>query len=225
MNARSALHLGLASTFLMAIGIACSAPDPGQVTYTQRIDPSTGGGGGGGNPAVDGGGGGGGGTDSGGGGGGMDSGGGGGTGAWAGAPAYAKGTTNGAIEAVGQAGHAAINATKDPSGMNCMASTCHGAGGTGSPWGFAGTAYISAGTPVAGGVEIRVIGSNGTQFDSVYTDSKGNFWSGNGAAGFPAGAAAGARDGKTVRSMPNATLQCNNTAACHLGGANPMMHP
>jgi hypothetical protein len=229
MNARMALHLGLASTVLMAIGIACSAPDPGQVTYTQRIDPNNQGGGGG-TPGVDGGSTTGGGTDGGGGGGSKDAGGSGGTGAFAGAASYSKGTTNGNLAAKGQAGHSALpgaaGTNKDPTGLNCMDSKCHGPGGTGSPWGFAGTAYLNATTAAGAGAEIRVIGADGKEFDSVYTDAQGNFWSGNGAAAFPSGASAGARDSNAhANTMLAATNGCNNTAACHLSGANPMLHP
>jgi hypothetical protein len=237
MNFRTVSKIALATGGLMAAVFACSAPDPGQVIFTPRTDNATGGTGTGTNNQGNG-------TDGGSSGGGTDSGttgGGGGEGGAEGGGATLTAFTGDTYNAAGtpSSGNAKDVATHqtaktsggmtipggDPKGMNCMDSACHGTGGAGSPWAFAGTAYTAAGTTAPMGTEIRLVDKTGKEVDHVYTDVSGNFYS-NSQNTVATDNLAGCRNATKTNQMVSKTVAAGcNATGCHAAGANPMMAP
>lgn len=182
---------------------ACEAPDPGEITFSERqTDPggsSSGGGSSGSGSAP---------TDGGSSGtteaGGVD-------------PVF--GTTNFQPGNPGQNANAVeSHAAEVPlEGKNCFkAGGCH-AENT-KKWGFAGTVYgaITGGATVKN-AEVRVTGPDGTPIGSAYTDDNGNFWYDGPKP--PANARVGVRDGTKVKVMAavvagDTGAQCNSNL-CH----------
>jgi hypothetical protein len=109
-------------------------------------------------------------------------------------------------------------------GKNCMtATTCHGPDGP-KPWVFAGTLYSSvAGTTTVAKGQIRVLGPDGAEIGTTYTDANGNFWLDKAAATVPAGSTVGVRkEGGTAPRQMASKLQttdngCNKGGTCHVG--------
>lgn len=207
MKRRSAYFLGfLAISLVGGIVAACSAPDPGEVTFS--INPAKLKDGGGAT------------FDSGGGGGGE-----GGTGpdtAFSGAPGYQPGSG----AATDRDEHMARFGSKDPAGHNCL--DCHGKGGdAGTTFTYGGTVYGADGGP-ASNVEIRVKEPDGT-FAATYSNTEGNFYY-LASIGEPieAGALVGVRNATDVQPMPDSLTGpnaggCSQAGTCH-GGTQGKIH-
>src|SRR5262249_30734217 len=154
---------------VVVMATACSAPDPGQVTFSERQHGSgdTTSGGSSGDTSSSG----------------MASSSGasgtsgtdGGTSGTSGsmvidaftpAPAYAAGAANGTSN---NASHP--NGNQNPAGNNCL--DCHKNGGAGTPWVFAGTVYkdVAGAAAVGAGIEVRMVDSTGNEQAKVYTDA------------------------------------------------------
>ena len=220
-----------AITVVLGIGLgcgvwssACSAPDPGAVTFVPRsttvgTGSSSGAGtsssGGvssssssGGSSSGDGGSSSSGGTDA-----GKD------TGvsapnAFTGAPAYQQGT---ALQSSNQGGHNnQFNGTNNPDGQNCF--NCHKNGGP-SPAMVMGGGAVNA----TASIEVRVVDAKtGTQVADAYTDELGNFYvNGNPLNGT---FAVGVRDGQKTSLMVGAITSgaCNQGGTCHGGTQGPI---
>lgn len=107
-----------------------------------------------------------------------------------------------------------MNATNDPSGVECMA--CHTA-----TFAFGGTVYSKmdgTGTRVAG-AQVVVSGPDGRVFATAYSDADGNFWIDNTGQPMPAKSRVGVRDGTKSKVMNGEIggaegAKCNN-ATCH----------
>lgn len=193
---------------------ACSAPDPWQVTFSERPKsqsdftsggPTT--------PVGDGGG-----SSSGEAGTGTDAGSSSGATitAFTGAAAFnAAGTANG--DSLRPADHPNAG---NPAGVNCM--DCHSAAGAASAkFAFAGTVYNSAaGTAPIKGAEVRLVDAKGKELALIYSDAQGNFWSD--IASVPGGSHVGARNATIKKEMVTA-LGTTDTgcqkAGCHVTGA------
>ncbi len=203
---------------------ACSAPDPGAVSFSTRGGSASGDPGGGSSGGTSSGGTSSGGVgDDGGGGGGDDGGGGGGPpNAFTGAPGFVAGKTGGATD---NASHAASFTSNDPGnpnnplGQNCL--DCHKAGGAaaGAPFVVGGTVYTSAAATagVGAGFEVRVRFPDGTAM-STYTDKLGNFYlktTDTGAKPLVQNALAGARDGMGDVSTMSTNLAGPGNAGCN----------
>jgi hypothetical protein len=191
-----------------ASAAACDAPDPGEITFSERqTDPggsSSGGSSGGSSGAAT--------TD-----GGASSGG-----------DAAKDPVFGVPFAAGTPGQNANDVLEHPAaekpleGKNCFkAGGCHAENN--HKWGFAGTVYstINGGATVKN-ANVVVANPDGTQFASVYTDDQGNFWYEG--AKPPANARAGVRDATKSKTMGGVVAgdpggQCNS-GSCH--GATAM---
>jgi hypothetical protein len=191
-----------------ATAAACEAPDPGEITFSERqTDPggSTSGGGtsGGSSGAT---------TD-----GGSSSGG-----------DAAKDPVFSVPFAPGNPGQNANDVMEHPAaekpleGKNCFkAGGCHAENN--HKWGFAGTVYstINGGATVKN-AQVVVANADGSQFASVYTDDNGNFWFDG--AKPPANARSGVRDATKSKKMDGVIAgdpggQCNS-GSCH--GATAM---
>lgn len=108
------------------------------------------------------------------------------------------------------------------SGQDCF--TCHVAGGAAPDklWVFGGTVYTAAqGGQTVPKAEIKIVGPNGEDVGSAYTDETGNFWLEKAGTTIPAGSKVGVRK-EGGRTMFMATpLQpgdggCNSSAGtCH----------
>lgn len=100
-------------------------------------------------------------------------------------------------------------------GKDCLA--CHGVPDDGAPtFSLAGTVRLAAAQPDgATGVQVRVVGPDGTEVALVGTDSVGNFWL-LGATQVPAGSHVAIRNGTVEQKMSGtiANGSCN-TASCH----------
>lgn len=185
---------------------ACEAPDPGEITFSERqTDPgggsSSGGSSGGSSGAVT--------TD------------GGSSDAMEGGPADPVfGNTNFQPGNPGENANAvASHAGQTPlEGKNCFqAGGCHNENA--KKWGFAGTVYsaITGGATVKN-AEVRVTGPDGTPIGSAYTDDNGNFWFDGPKP--PANSRVGVRDATKVKLMGGVVsgdatgAQCNSNA-CH----------
>lgn len=110
--------------------------------------------------------------------------------------------------------------TTNPAKQACLG--CHVAGGTATPFAFAGTAFKDvAGTIPAAGVEVRVRAADGTAV-SAYTDEDGNFYH---AAPIAFPASAGLRNATSSQGMMGMPPGggCNN-AQCHDGNAHPWVY-
>lgn len=204
MDCRGVLLIGL--TIASAIGVSCTAPDPGELTFSERRPTGLTEGSSGSAP-----------TDAGGGGttdaapapteGGAPSDPVFGTSAFT--PGTAAQTANGA-----SAQHAG-----NVEGKDCAQGACHGAGGAGPTWGFGGTVKTAAtGGAAVAGAEVRVTGSNGVEYGKTYTDTNGNFWY-ESATPILAGSRVGIRNATKSALMAGApAANCNGTT-CHGTGA------
>lgn len=99
-------------------------------------------------------------------------------------------------------------------GKDCL--SCH-SGNLGPPtFALGGTVRATAGgTDGATGVQVRIVGPDGTEVASVGTDAEGNFWL-LGAKTIPAGSHVGVRDGTTEKKMSGTISSGScNTAGCH----------
>jgi hypothetical protein len=107
-------------------------------------------------------------------------------------------------------------------GKNCITPGCHADGS--KQWVFAGTLYSSAaGTATVAKGEIKVVGPNGAEIGTAYTDANGNFWLDKPGATIPAGSKVGVRkEGGGPARLMAAGLQptdngCSNAGTCHGG--------
>ncbi|MGH7280557.1 MAG: hypothetical protein ACRELY_03465 [Polyangiaceae bacterium] len=204
MTRKHAIYYGFLAVFAgAAITAACSAPDPGEVTFSTNPDKLRDGG-----IRI---------ADSGGGGGGE----GGVTGpqtAFTDAPDYVSGSG----PTTDRAEHMARFGSQNPAGQSCL--DCHAKGGD------AGTTFTIGGTvfgPDDAGlnnVEVRVKEPDGTSI-ATYTNAEGNFFY-LAAVGEPladAGALSGVRNSDTeVETMPDSLPgtgggSCNQKGTCHGG--------
>lgn len=104
-------------------------------------------------------------------------------------------------------------------GKNCVTSECHD--GAGPKWAFAGTVYstITGGDTVAQ-AEVRVVGPDGKEFGRAYTDGDGNFWLEKDDRP-PAGSRVGVRRAGGRPMHMAATVEgtvgasCNGDSGCH----------
>ncbi len=208
---------------VVAMATACSSPDPGQVTFSER-QHGTGDTASGSSGATSGG------TSSG-GSSGASSGGSSGTsgsdGGSSGAADPFFGTETfqtgqpGSVDSTAGAGHMNATAT-GATGVDCA--NCHKAGGSAaaSIWTAAGTVYTTkAGTtPVGEGVEVRINDAAGKKLASVYTDKAGNFAFNNAAlATLPGTAHVATRNATTKGVMAgNPAGGCNAGGTCHGAG-------
>ncbi|MBX3261994.1 MAG: hypothetical protein KF782_20085 [Labilithrix sp.] len=77
-------------------------------------------------------------------------------------------------------------------GKDCIVAGCHLEGGR--PWVFGGTVYNAAqGDQVVTKAEIRIVGPNGAEVGTTYTDANGNFWLEKEGTTIPAGSKVGVR--------------------------------
>jgi hypothetical protein len=200
------LVVALVGSCTLGLTVSCTAPDPGEITFSERPKSGISSG----DPVgtsssgdVDGGGSSSGGTD-----GGSSSGGP--VTAFSGAPAYAAGAANGSSN---NGNHPTGNV-----GINCQ--DCHKNGGTAPAWGIAGTVYAAAtGAAIVAQAEVRLVGPTGTELSKVYTDALGNFWSDPIPGGIPAGSKIGVRNGTATKLMATA-LAGDNDGACHRAGCH-----
>lgn len=201
------LIVACAAASTLGLTLSCNAPDPGEITFSERQSST---------PAPPSGS-----SSSGNDGGGSSSGDGGGSSggpvtAFSNAPAYAAPQPG--------ASSANPNHLDGNPGVNCM--DCHKAGGTAAnePWGIAGTIYAApTGAAIVAQAEVRLVDSTGKQLASVYTDPVGNFWSDPITGGIPAGSKVGVRNGTSTKLMGtplNGDLDgaCQR-AGCHATGA------
>ena len=109
-------------------------------------------------------------------------------------------------------------------GRNCADTGCHVAGGAAASklWVFSGTVYSAAqGGTVVPKAEVRVVGPDGAEIGSAYTDANGNFWLEKDGTTIPAGSKVGVRrEGGMPRAMATALQPddrgCSaNRANCH----------
>jgi hypothetical protein len=210
------LAVGALSAAALAMATACSAPDPGQITFSDR-QHQAGDGTSGGTPGSSSG------TDSGSGGTSGTSGSTGTDGGSSGAPDPFFGTDAfqtgqpGSVDSTVGAGHMGATAP-GATGVDCA--NCHKTGGASANiWTAAGTVYTArvGGNPVGEGVEVRINDANGKKLASAYTDKAGNFAFNNAAlATLPATAHVGVRNATTKGVMvANPTGGCNAGGTCH----------
>ncbi len=217
MDYRGVLLLGsMIGAGAIASMTACSGPDPGAITFTERTSPggatpaesSSGGSNGGtssgasGSPTTDGGGG--------------DGGGGG---------DFVFGTSTFAPGAATKQANeqAAGDHAGNVEGKNCTeVGKCHGAGGNGPTWAFGGTVKTAktGGQPVVG-AEVR-IGMNGVEFGKTYTDNAGNFWFEKTNGDPPTGARVGVRTAAKKMEMASPVSGAAG-GACNSGGCHGMV--
>lgn len=210
MDYRGVLLVAMVSgAALVGATSACSGPDPGQITFSERPKGTTDITSGGSGQILDGG----------------DPDGGGGTdaskegGSSSGDPVF--GTTTFALGALGRGApakgnpnHAAFTMS-NPAGQDCI--TCHA-----GDWAFAGTLFTdkASTTPVAG-AEIRVAKPDGTLFASAYSDADGNFWIETQSTAIPNGSRVGVRNGTLKESMVGTIgagqAGCSQGTTCHGG--------
>jgi len=107
-------------------------------------------------------------------------------------------------------------------GRNCTDTGCHIEGGAAAAklWVFAGTVYAAAtGDQTVAKAEIKVVGPNGEDIGSTYTDADGNFWLEKADTTIPAGAKVGVRK-EGGRSMFMATPLQPGDGGCSANRAN-----
>ena len=107
-------------------------------------------------------------------------------------------------------------------GRNCADTGCHVTGGAaaGKLWVFAGTVYSTAqGGAVVPKAEVRVVGPDGTEVGSAYTDENGNFWFEKDGATIPANSKVGVRR-EGGKPMQMATLLQPDDRGCSANRAN-----
>jgi hypothetical protein len=216
MDVRSVVLVGMVSgAGLVGLTSACSGPDPGEITFHERVRGSTGvdvtgGGTSGATPEA--------GATS---GGGLGSSGTSGGGApSAGDPVFGTTTFAAGNPGRGAPAKAANGAHQgDASGKNCIVAGCHQGG-----WAFGGTLYTdAAGTARVAGAEIRVANPDGSEFAKTFSDADGNFWT-SFVTPIPANSRVGVRtaDGKKltmVGAISAGQAGCNQAGACHGGTA------
>ncbi len=209
MNRKHAIYCAFLAVFAgAAITAACSAPDPGEVTFSTnpaklkdggiRIDSGPGGGDEGGTtgPVT----------------------------AFTGAPGYQSGSG----PSTDRDEHMARFGSQNPAGQSCL--DCHGKGGdAGTTFTIGGTVYGADGGGL-GNVEVRVKEPDNTSI-ATYTNAEGNFFY-LAAVGEPveAGALCGVRNSDTnVQTMPDPLASppgdgsCNKGGTCH-GGTQGHIH-
>lgn len=107
-------------------------------------------------------------------------------------------------------------------GKDCIVTGCHLDGA--KVWVFAGTLYstAAAGATVAKG-EVKVVGPNGADIGSAYTDANGNFWLERAGTTIPNGSKVGVRkEGGGAPKLMATGLQptdrgCSKGGTCHGG--------
>ncbi len=207
MDHRFVLLAVLALGCTSVAAVSCSAPDPGAITFAERVgaplQPSGPGGstsssGDGGGPAPDG-------------------------GASSGAPDPVFGTTAFAYQNPGLVANGAnVAHAGTVVGKNCVQASCH-APGSPKVWLIGGTVFDGpASTTTVAQAEVRVVDATGRELAKAYTDPNGNFWLEKGALpDIPANAKAGVRTATAVQRMgagiTGPTVGCNNTG-CHVDG-------
>ena len=213
MNYRGVLLVGMVcGAGILGATTACSAPDPGEVTFAERPrgsggDLSSGGPG----PTVEG-------------------------GVAEGGVAEAGKTDGGSSGtadpvfgtstfAAGQPGRGApakaANGAHagDSSGKDCIVVGCHQGG-----WAFGGTLYSdAAGAARVAGAEIRITGPDGKEYAKAFSDVDGNFWI-DYVTAMPANSRVGVRtaDGKKMNmsgTVGAGQAGCNQGGTCHGGTA------
>lgn len=99
-------------------------------------------------------------------------------------------------------------------GKNCIQAGCH-LDAANAKWGFGGTVYTKAtgGTTVKN-AEVRVTGPDGKTFGMAYTDDNGNFWFDGAGAKPPANSRVGVRDA-TKKKVMTGTVAGDPGAACN----------
>jgi len=125
---------------------------------------------------------------------------------WAGAPAFAVITPKFDTTSVHSGG--------SNQGQDCL--QCHNGDNTAPVFELAGTVRKTGGQPAgATGVEVRIVGPDGTEVALLGTDSQGSFWKA-GNTPIPAGSHVGVRDGTTTKKMSGSigAGSCN-TDGCH----------
>lgn len=208
MDYRGVLLIGaVVGAGALASVTACSGPDPGAITFAERQSQSTG------EPQGSSG-------TSGTSGTGTDGGGSteGGT-----APDPVFGTTPFAYVDPGVTANNADDAHGGTvEGKNCADTGCHTDGGAaaGKIWVFAGTVYSAAqnGTTVAK-AEIKIVGPNGAEVGTTYTDANGNFWLEKAGTTIPAGSKVGVRK-EGGKAMHMATALQPGDGGCSANRAN-----
>jgi hypothetical protein len=187
----------------LAASTACNGPDPGAITFAER--PSTGGGepqsGTSGTTGT---------ADAGTGPGGPDAG------------DIFGNTTFTYVAPAMNANNANTAHAGTVEGKDCMVAGCH-LDGT-KVWVFSGTLYSTpqGGATVAKG-EVKVVGPDGAEIGSAYTDANGNFWLEKAGATIPQGSRVGVRkEGGTKPMMMQTALQpgdsgCSKAGTCHGG--------
>jgi hypothetical protein len=201
---------------------ACSAPDPGAVTFVPR-DRTSGIGSSGGTSSS-------GGSSSSSSSGGTSSSGDGGSSsggtdaghdtgppnAFSTAPAFKAGTS---LQSSTQDSHTAGLGSTNPANNNCM--QCHVLGDNPAPNMTIGGGTVSLGGTPTAGIEVRVVDAKtGAQVADAYTDENGNFYvNGAGLAGtYAVGVRNGNKTSLMVGTIPNGA--CNQGGTCHgKGGA------
>lgn len=194
-------HAIFSALFAVSVGaavvVACSAPDPGEVTYSVNPaklhdsgivvqEAAAGGEGGTTGPNT----------------------------AFTGAPGYQPGSG----ASTDRDEHMNLFGSTDPAGHNCL--DCHSKGGdAGTTFTYGGTVYGADGGP-ASNVEIRVKEPDGT-FAATYSNTEGNFYY-LASIGEPieAGALVGVRNATDVQPMPDPLTGtsaggCNQAGTCH----------
>jgi hypothetical protein len=194
-----------------AVMLACSAPDPGEIQYGERVyapngAPGASSSGGGGSSSSNGG------ASS-----GSSSSGAAAGDAFTGAAAYSATTPapNNAPAKGKNAAHA--GAGPDPAGQSCL--PCH------AGFNFGGTVYgEAAGTTRVAAAEVRLVDATGKQVSLVSTDADGNVWdtvATKVADGFKVGVR---KDGKVkimntpLKAGDGSCARTDNNAGCHSAG-------
>lgn len=107
----------------------------------------------------------------------------------------------------------------DVEGKDCRASGCHGDDGA-KKWAFAGTVYAAAKDgPTVAKAEVRVIKADGTEFGRAYTDANGNFWF-ESDQDIPADSKVGVRKEGGAAPMKMATMLQPGDGGCSANRAN-----
>jgi hypothetical protein len=119
------------------------------------------------------------------------------------------------------------NTVKD---KDCMVAGCHADGNR--VWVFGGTLYTAAdgATTVAKG-EIKIVGPNGAEVGTTYTDADGNFWLDKAGTTIPAGSMVavrregGAGSKRMLTALQPTDNGCSKAGTCHGGSAGKVFAP
>ena len=202
MDCRGVLLIGaVVGAGALASSTACSGPDPGAITFAERESQ------GGGEPQSSSG-----------------------TSGTSGTPAGDDGgtvdpifgTTPFAYQDPGVKANEVASHGGSVEGRNCADTGCHVTGGAaaGKLWVFAGTVYSTAqGGAVVPKAEVRVVGPDGTEVGSAYTDENGNFWFEKDGATIPANSKVGVRR-EGGKPMQMAALLQPDDRGCSANRAN-----